>query len=42
MRLRRKGIGMSQQNTEVVKRVYEAFSAGHVETVLSLLDDNLG
>jgi ketosteroid isomerase-like protein len=35
------GIGMSQQNIEVVKRVYEAFSAGGVETVMSLFDDNL-
>ena len=32
---------MSQQNIEVVKRGYEAFSAGDVETVMSLFDDNL-
>jgi len=41
MRLRRKGIGMSQQNIEVVKRGYEAFSDGDVETVMSVFDDNL-
>jgi|GEM_PF-3296767 ketosteroid isomerase-like protein len=32
---------MSQQNIEVVKRGYEAFSAGDVETVMSQFDDNL-
>jgi ketosteroid isomerase-like protein len=32
---------MSQHNIEVVKRVYEAVSAGDVETVMSLFDDNL-
>ena len=32
---------MSQQNIEVVKRGYEAFSAGDVETVMSVFDDNL-
>jgi len=32
---------MSQQNIEVVKRGYEAFSDGDVETVMSVFDDNL-
>ncbi|HTX94030.1 MAG TPA: nuclear transport factor 2 family protein [Mycobacterium sp.] len=32
---------MSDQNIEVVKRGYEAFSAGDVETVMSQFDDNL-
>ena len=32
---------MSQQNIEVVKRGYEAFSAGDVETVMNQFDDNL-
>lgn len=30
-----------EQNIEVVKRGYEAFSAGDVEAVMSLLDDNI-
>lgn len=32
---------MSEQNIEVVKKGYEAFSAGDVETVMSLFDDDL-
>ncbi|MGB8503231.1 nuclear transport factor 2 family protein [Mycobacterium sp.] len=32
---------MSEQNIETVKRGYEAFSAGDVETVMSLFDDNI-
>ena len=32
---------MSDQNIEIVKRGYEAFSAGDVETVMSLMDDNI-
>jgi uncharacterized protein len=32
---------MSEQNVETVKRGYEAFSAGDVETVMSLFDDNI-
>ncbi|HZA10411.1 nuclear transport factor 2 family protein [Mycobacterium sp.] len=30
-----------EQNIEQVKRGYEAFSAGDVETLMSLLDDNI-
>jgi uncharacterized protein len=30
-----------EQNTELVKKGYEAFTAGDVETVMSLLDDNI-
>jgi len=29
------------ENVEIVKRGYEAFSAGDVETVMSLFDDNI-
>ena len=32
---------MSEQNVKTVKRGYEAFSAGDVETVMSLFDDNI-
>ena len=32
---------MSDQNIEIVKRGYEAFSAGDVETVMSLMDDTI-
>ena len=32
---------MSQQNIDVAKRGYEAFSGGDIETVMSLFDDNL-
>jgi uncharacterized protein len=30
-----------EQNIELVKKGYEAFTAGDVETVMSLLDDNI-
>ncbi|MCW2663140.1 MAG: ketosteroid isomerase-like protein [Mycobacterium sp.] len=30
-----------QQNVELVKKGYEAFSAGDIETVMSLYDDNI-
>ena len=30
-----------EQNIEVVKQGYEAFSAGDIETVMSLYDDNI-
>jgi ketosteroid isomerase-like protein len=32
---------MSEQNKELVKRGYEAFSAGDAETVMNLFDDNI-
>jgi ketosteroid isomerase-like protein len=32
---------VSEQNVEVIKRGYEAFSAGDVETLMSLIDDNV-
>ena len=32
---------MSEQNVELVKRGYDAFSAGDVETLMSLFDDNV-
>jgi hypothetical protein len=32
---------MSDQNIDVVKKGYGAFSAGDVETVMSLFDDNI-
>ena len=32
---------MSDRNIEIVKRGYEAFSAGDVETVMSLMDDTI-
>ncbi|MGE5694432.1 MAG: nuclear transport factor 2 family protein [Candidatus Sericytochromatia bacterium] len=34
-------MAMSQHNVEIVKRGYEAFSAGDVETVMSLFDDDI-
>ena len=30
-----------EQNIELIKKGYEAFTAGDVETVMSLLDDNI-
>jgi ketosteroid isomerase-like protein len=32
---------ISQQNIEVIRRGYEAFAAGDVETVMSLFDDDI-
>jgi ketosteroid isomerase-like protein len=32
---------ISEQNIEVIKRGYEAFAAGDVETVMSLFDDDI-
>lgn len=32
---------MPEHNVELVKKGYEAFSAGDVETVMSLFDDNM-
>jgi ketosteroid isomerase-like protein len=41
--MRTKGIDMSQeeQNIEVIKKGYAAFAAGDIETVMSLIDDNI-
>ncbi len=35
------GRAMSQENVEVVRRGYEAFAEGDLETVLGLLDSEL-
>jgi ketosteroid isomerase-like protein len=32
---------MSEQNVELIKRGYDAFAAGDVDTVMSLFDDNI-
>jgi uncharacterized protein len=42
-RMRTKGIDMSQeeQNIDVIKKGYAAFAAGDIETVMSLIDDNI-
>ncbi|HUL99601.1 MAG TPA: nuclear transport factor 2 family protein [Mycobacterium sp.] len=32
---------MSEQNVDIVQKGYEAFSAGDVETLMSLFDDNI-
>jgi len=32
---------MSQQNIELVKKGYDAFSAGDIETLMALFDDNV-
>jgi uncharacterized protein len=34
-------MSQQQQNIELVKRGYEAFSTGDIETVMSLYDDNI-
>jgi uncharacterized protein len=41
--MRTKGIDMSQeeQNIEVIRKGYAAFAAGDIETVMSLIDDNI-
>ena len=41
-RMHKRGIEMSEQdNKEIIKRGYEAFSAGDLETVMSLFDDDV-
>ena len=39
--LRDTGRAMSQENVEIVRRGYEAFAEGDIETVLGLLDSEL-
>jgi uncharacterized protein len=41
-RMHKRGIEMStQDNKELIKRGYEAFGAGDIETVISLFDDDI-